>query len=224
MRNRLTAPGGEEHFSVGVRRWRPLATSVDVIQLAQLDWSVARPALDRVGRLVRVMEVPTWRRGDVERLLLQASTSSARFDVAADAMPAPELLVGSGIDVDGAAYRMTPAGQAIRWEFSPSLDQLRGRLCMAQCVDARSDKFARYLLHLNWDLRFIRIGYAGSDIALQAVLPDRDRRWVELAEGAFTTLCDVLRSQAAWWHQPRWLVDDLFRQVDRGPKKERSSE
>ncbi len=221
MLSRPTAPGGEENFSAGVRRWFPLSRRAGLIELTKLDWLLTRPALDGRGRLVRVMEVPAWRRGDVDRLLDQASNASARF-VAADAAPAPELLVGSSIEVDDASYRTTPAGHCIRWEFSPGLDRLCGTLCVAQATGARSSRFAQYLLHLNWDLRFIRIGYAGADIALQAVLPGHDRLWVELAEGAFTTICDVLRPQFSWWHQPRWLVDDLFRQVDGGPENERN--
>jgi hypothetical protein len=217
---RPTSPLREEVFSAGVRHWFRLAPCDDLIGLVELDWSLARPALGVRGQLVRVLEVPAWRQGDAVNLLEQVPGAPARFD-AADARPASELLVGSGIELHDGAYRPTPAGRAIRWEYSPGLDLLRGRL-RADSAGARSTRFAQYLLHLNWDLRFIRIGYAEAGIALQAVLPGHDRRWVELAESALATLCYVLRSQFSWWHQPRWLVDDLFHQVDRGPEYERN--
>jgi hypothetical protein len=216
---RPDATGGEEAFPGGVRRWFPWDPCADLVEVADLDWSLARPALNSWGQLVRVFEMPDWRQGDAGNLLDQASEAFTRLD-SADAAPASELLVGSGIEMDDGAYRSTPAGRAIRWEFSPGLGRLRGQLCAAS-AGSRSSRFAQYLLHLNWDLRFIRVGYAEAGIALQAVLPGHDRRWVELAESALTTLSDVLRPQFSWWHQPRWLVDDLFHQVDCGPEKER---
>ena len=125
---------------------------------------------------------------------------------APDAAPAPESLVGGGIDIEGAAYRPTSAGQVIRWQLSPRLKRLRGQVCAAR-TSTRSRRFARYLLHLNHDLRFVRVGYDDHGIALQAVLPCDDPKWLDHAESALMAIYDVLRPQIAWWLQPPELVN-----------------
>jgi hypothetical protein len=198
----------------GRRRWLLECPRQEWDDLARLDWSLARPALDRAGRLVRLLDLPAWQRDGAGGLAETAAAESALVP-APDAVAAcPAGFAPFTIEVDGGAYRPTVRSRAPRWEFSPALGRLRGSLVLAPRIAAPVlADFSAYLLRLNRDLRFARAGYAGRGVSLQVVFPAEDRRWLDLGQDALRVVYELLRPQVAWWNQPRELVGDLFREA-----------
>ncbi|MGA2068502.1 MAG: hypothetical protein ABSG86_26245 [Thermoguttaceae bacterium] len=182
--------------------------------LVRLDWCLARPALDRSGRLMRLLDLPAWQRRGAGSVAETAAAESPP-------LPAPDAVAACtadfeqlAIEVDGGAYRPTAGNLAPRWEFSPALGRLCGSVVLApRIAEPALPDFTEYLLRLNGDLRFARVGYLGRGIALQVVFAAEDRRWLDLGQDALSVIYELLRPQVAWWNQPRELVVDLFREA-----------
>ncbi len=203
------APSGGDR-----QRW-PLAHPRHAWEdLLRLDWSLARPALDRSGQLVRLLDVPAWQRRGAGSVAETAAVESppvlAPDAVAADTADFEQL----AIEVDGGSYRPTGRSRTPRWEFSPALGRLCGSVVLApRIAEPGLPDFTEYLLRLNRDLRFARVGYFGRGISLRVVFPAEDRRWLDLGQDSLSVIYDLLRPQVAWWSQPRELVADLFREA-----------
>lgn len=216
----------QEAFSGGIRLWWPCACHSSTLdELAELDWSLARLALDPLGRLIRLVDVPAWQRAGAKDLGRMASAEVPPV-MAHDASAAYDAeLETVGIEVDGGTY--WPGGQnhAARWEFSPTLGRFCGSIMLARAFPRRLPAFTEYILRLNRDVRFARIGYQQGGIAMQVVFCRGDRRWLAFAQDVLMTLQELLRPEAAWWDQPRALVAALLHQASRSdrlnPRKEK---
>jgi hypothetical protein len=180
--------------------------------------------LDHSSSLIRVVDLPAWRRGGSGNIGEKA-TAELPPVLPSDALPAHEAeLEQLGIEIDGGTYCPAGRGGAPRWEFSPSLGRLCGSVLLVGVCQPGLPAFAEYLLRLNRDLRFARIGYLGRGIALQVVLCAGDRRWLALAQNALNALQELLRPQVAWWNQPRELVADLFCQATYQERRDSENE
>lgn len=203
-------------FSGGVRFERPLeqpqAATADV--LTQLDWSLSRPAIDSLGRLVEVVDVPVTEFNSMEPDSRAKNWFELLPVLAPDATVAGAAELGdSGIEMEGMTYQQpTVSGLTACWQHSPALGRLRGHVVLTRGTQPRLAAFENYLLQLNSNIRFVRLGCRDEGIALQAVVPSDDRRWLTVARDALLHVCELLRPQAAWWDQPA-LVEDLFHQA-----------
>jgi hypothetical protein len=206
----------EERFSGGIRLlWPVESPRLESDELVRPDWSLARTALDHFGRLVRLIDLPPWLQVDASSAVEMALAETPPM-VTCDAVAAGESdFEKLGIEVEGGNYRPANRGWATRWEFSPGLSRLRGSVLLAAGCEAGPPAFTEYLLRLNRDLRFARVGYLDRGIALQVVLAAGDRRWLNLAEDALRTIRELLRPQVGWWNQLRELVADLLREAGR---------
>ncbi len=212
MRHNLTIEQQKAASSGGDRRSWPLTRPrPEWDALIGLDWSWTRPALDPSGRLVRLLDLPAWQRCGADRVAETASAESPPVQ-APDAVAACTAdFEGLAIEIDGGAYRPTDKGWSPRWEFSPSLGRLRGSVILVPRIAGPGlPDFTEYLLRLNRDLRFARVGYLDQGIALQVVFPAEDRRWLNLGQDALCVIVELLRPQAVWWSRPHELVTDLF--------------
>jgi hypothetical protein len=120
----------------------------------------------------------------------------------------------AGIDIEAGTVQMLPGtGRVLRWEHDPNAGLLCGRVTIGRFNSPRPPRFHRYLLRLNWDLRFVAIGMHGEQVALQAALPADDQRWLTLASDALAGVVRMLESQWAWWRQPSELLDEVLSQA-----------
>ena len=202
-------------FSGGVRIERPLAqplaATADV--LLQLDWSLSRPAIDPSGRLVELIDVPVTELNSPQPDSRDKNWFGPLPVLATDATVAGAAELGdSGIEMEGMTYQPTGNGFAPCWQYSPALGRLRGHVVLTPGTQPRLAAFENYLLQLNSNIRFVRLGCRDDGIALQAVVPSDDRYWLTVVQDALLHVCELLRPQAAWWDQ-RALVGDLFHQA-----------
>ena len=201
-------------FSGGVRFERPLARPLAADVLMRLDWSLSRPAIDPSGRLVEVIDVPVTEPTSMAPALRDKKWFEPLPVLAPDATVAGAAELGSsGIEMEGTTYQPTGSGLAPCWQYSPALGRLRGHVVLTRAAQPPLAAFEQYLLRLNLNIRFVRLGCRNDGIALQAVVPSDDRYWLTGVQDALLHVCDLLRPQAAWWDQPRALVEDLFHQA-----------
>jgi hypothetical protein len=201
-------------FSGGVRFERPLARPLAADVLTELDWSLSRPAIDPSGRLVELLDAPVTEPNFMEPDLCAKKWFEPLPVLAPDATVAGIAELGSsGIELEGATYQPACDGFAPCWQYSPSLGRLRGHVVLTHAAQPRLAAFENYLLQLNSNIRFVRLGCRDDGIALQAVVPNDDRYWLAVVQDALIHVCELLRPQAAWWDQPRALVEDLFHQA-----------
>ncbi|MBM4089076.1 MAG: hypothetical protein FJ276_06545 [Planctomycetes bacterium] len=200
-----------DHFSNGVRYWTCLDEGAHhPDELVTLDWSLGRPARDRAGRLCRVIDVPN-SRTRVAEFDCEAALREPLPLVVSDACSPGAGFECDGIDVDGAMYESTK-WRAARWERSPSLNRLRGYIPLAS-IRKPCPAFLEYVLRLNEDIRFARVGCLGDGtVALQAVLFHQDQAWLRSARNALKVLLEILGPQARWWIHTE-LVADLLDQA-----------
>jgi hypothetical protein len=211
----------EEVFSGGVRLWRPLTGRPEGADaLTRLDWSLSRPAFDRSGRAGRLIDLPASSLATGPEMNKIAWLESSPVE-ATDARASRATEWGeSGIEIDGGTYCPANKDAAARWEYSPGLGRRRGQVLLARRGSPAPAAFHDYLLRLNRNLRFVGVGFVGDAVFLQVVVQGDDRAWLGLARDALVHVYGVLRSQVAWWCQPRELIEDLFRQAALGNRED----
>ena len=181
----------------------------------RLDWSWSQLAIDRAGRLVELVDVPA---------APHAGTDPARrranwFRTAAGAGSRHDRGRGSPLARCGDRNRkgkpISPRAADPRSAGSTVLRSAgyAGMSYWHVRIEPPLESFEKYLLRLNANLRFVRLGFRDDCIALQAVLPSDDPGWLNVAQDALIHVRDLLQKQVAWWGQPRVLVKELFHQA-----------
>jgi hypothetical protein len=199
-----------EQFRGGTRLWWPFQAEVlERSQLLQLDWSLSRPARDRGGRLVRLIDLPDWVAGAGPGRVADVAIAESPPVLPQDVSP-NAAWDGVHIEVGEEVFVGVGKNDAARWEYSPRLGRYRGLLTLLRTIQPFPNAFEEYLLRLNASLRFARVGHHDDGIALCVVAISGDCRWSTLAQNALAGIAAILRRQVAWWAEPSEVLADLL--------------
>jgi hypothetical protein len=198
-------------FSGGTRYWCALAE--DSPDATHAEWSFSRPGRDPAGQLVRLVDVPSCYSKDPERLgdvVLTEREPVRRLEAVA---PNARSFTDGGIEIGTGWYCPLNGGCVAKWETSGALQRLCGSVQLAHLENGTPSPLRTYLLALNWDLRFVRVGVGGQEVLLQVVVPDDEAQWLRLAHQVLETIYQMLQPQTSWWRQPRHMLQELLQRA-----------